>query len=336
MFMIKTRTLLTLWDRQIIVSMREQGFGIREIGRYVGRDASIVSRELKRNSPPSRLRLSATQRADWSNVRARERLKARRRGKRGSIQLLSVRGHIIDKLVAKISPEAIAATIEKEIGEKVSYTTIYRWIKKEVPELKKYLYEKGKKRRQQVMSRRGRFQQAAAAKRCIEERPAEADSRSEVGHLEGDTIHGCKGTRAAILSIRDRKTRCHWFEKVANLEAPTVTHAIIQLLHRIPAAFRKTLTLDRGSEFADWAMIEKVFPDLQVYFCDAYCPYQKGSNERGNRDFRKHHPKGSSFEVVTSQEVRETQTKVNSHPMKLLQWRSPTEVFAECSVVAAC
>ena len=82
-------------------------------------------------------------------------------------------------------------------------------------------------------------------------------------------------------------------------------------------------------------MIENVFPDLKVYFCDAYCPYQKGSNERGNRDFRKYYPKGTNFDEVTAQEVREAQRKVNLHPMKLHNWRSPSEVAAECALASA-
>ena len=93
------------------------------------------------------------------------RLKERKRGKRCGIMLVEVREHVIDRLIDKESPEAIAATMEERIGKKVSYSTIYRWVKRDVPELKKYLYEKGKKRRSRVMDRRGRFQQAAAAKR---------------------------------------------------------------------------------------------------------------------------------------------------------------------------
>lgn len=333
--MSKKRNLLTLWDRQIIVAMHEQSYGVRDIGRYVRRDPSVVSRELRRNRPPPRLKLSPLDRAQWADDRARKRLGARKRGKRCSIKLAEVWGHIVDNLISKESPEAIAATMEQEIGKRVSCATIYRWIKKEHPELKRYLPEKGKKRRQRVMDRRGRFQQAAAAKRSLEERPTEANDRSEVGHLEGDTIHGCKGTSAAVLSIRDRKTRLHYFEKVENLEAGTVTPAIIRLLERNPATFRKTLTFDRGSEFADWPMIEKAFPDLKVYFCDAYCPYQKGTNERGNRDFRKYYPKGSNFDEVTAEQVREAQRRVNLHPMKLHHWRSPAEVSAELALASA-
>ena len=81
-------------------------------------------------------------------------------------------------------------------------------------------------------------------------------------------------------------------------------------------------------------MIEKVFPSLKVYFCDAYCPYQKGSNERGNRDLRKYYPKGSNFDEVSSEEIREAAKKINLHPMKLHHWRSPYEVAAEFALAS--
>jgi IS30 family transposase len=149
--MNQKRNPLTLWDRQIIVAMHEQGSAVREIGRYLKRDASIISRELRRNRRLARLRLSPMERAQWADNQAKARLGARKRGKRCSIKLPQVRGHIVDKIISKVSPEAIAATMEAEIWQKVSCATIYRWIKKEAPELKPYLYEKGKKRRQRVI-----------------------------------------------------------------------------------------------------------------------------------------------------------------------------------------
>jgi len=124
-------------------------------------------------------------------------------------------------------------------------------------------------------------------------RPIEATNKSDLGHLEGDTIQGRKCTSAAIVSIRDRLSGVHFYERVSNLKADTTLKGMIKLLNRIPPKFRKTLTLDRGSEFAEWTELEKLFPGLKVYFCDPYCPYQKGGNERGNRDFRKYYPKGT-------------------------------------------
>ena len=67
-------------------------------------------------------------------------------------------------------------------------------------------------------------------------------------------------------------------------------------------------------------------------------PKQKSvsqGNERGNRDFRKYYPKGTNFDEVTAQEVREAQRKVNLHPMKLHNWRSPSAVAAEFTLASA-
>jgi IS30 family transposase len=238
--------------------------------------------------------------------------------------------------VDKKSPEAIAATMKKAIGEQVSYSSIYRWIKRNSPILTQYLYEKGKPRRQRVTNRRGALQASRAApiKRSYEDRPEEAKNRAELGHLEGDTIHGCKKSNAAIVSIRDRSSRIHLFAKTPNLEASSVTRVIIMMLLSIPINFRKTLTFDRGSEFANWDEIEKVFPEIKVYFCDAYCPHQKGSNERGNRDFRKYYPKGTNFDAVNDDQINRVQGKINNSPMKLHQWKSPAQIAPQLLIAA--
>jgi IS30 family transposase len=333
----RKRRKLSLMTRETIYSMRRQGCKIREIARHVGFDASVVSREFKRNRPPSKVVLvTGIERAGWAHAQAQRRLKERKRGKRGAIMKPAVYGHIIDQLVDKRSPEAIAATMKEAIGEKVSYSTIYRWIKKDSPILTQYLYEKGKPRRQRVMNRRGALHasQAAPIKRSYEDRPEEAKARTEVGHLEGDTIHGCKKSNAAIVSIRDMNSRIHLFAKTPNLEASTVTRVIIMMLLSIPIECRKTLTFDRGSEFANWDEIEKAFPEIKVYFCDAYCPHQKGSNERGNRDFRKYYPKGSNFDAVNEDQVHRAQEKINNSPMKLHKWKSPAQIAPQLLVAA--
>jgi IS30 family transposase len=323
--------------RETMYSMRRQGYKIREIARHVGVAASVVSREFKRNMPPSKVVfVTSLERAGWAHTQAQRRLKERKRGKRGAIMKPLVSGHIIDQLVDKKSPEAIAATMEQAIGEKISCSSIYRWIKRERPILKQYLYEKGKPRRQRVTNRRGAFQvsQAAPTKRPYEDRPQEAKDRTEIGHWEGDTIHGCKKSKAGIVSIRDRYSRNHFFAKTPNLEASSVTQVIISLLRRIPIKFRKTLTFDRGSEFANWDEIEKVFPEIKVYFCDAYCPQQKGSNERGNRDLRKYYPKGTNFDAVNDDEINRAQSKINSSPMKLHKWKSPDQIAPQLLIAA--
>jgi IS30 family transposase len=330
--MKKTRKVLTLEVRQSIWVMRGAGIGIRDIGRRLKISASIVSRELKRNGLPVRIswRLTPLERAKEAHERAKRRRKEKRRGKRKARPLVPVYEHIAGHLADKWSPETIANTWGEFFpGKKISTSTVYRMIARDWPELKKYLPERGEKRRAQVMSRRGKVQQAAAEKRHISERPEVANERYEIGHLEVDPILSKRGSKAAIVSIIDRKARSRWYIFVRNLEAQTVCQALATFLHTLKPWQRKSLTMDRGAEFADWPMLERIFPDLKVYFCTAYSPHEKGSVERSNRDFRRFFPKGTDFFSVSQEKIDQAQMLINNKPMKCLQWKSPQALYQE-------
>ena len=53
--------------------------------------------------------------------------------------------------------------------------------------------------------------------------------------------------------------------------------AIIAALSEFPQEAVKTITCDRGSEFACWREIEKTL-SCDMYFADPYCAWQKGTN----------------------------------------------------------
>jgi len=328
--MVKKRKVLTLEVRQQIWVMRGDGNGIREIARTLNIDASIVSRELRRNLLPFKVsrNLNGLERAKEAHEKAKRRRKEKRRGKRKAKPLLTVLEHITQKLMDKWSPDEISTTIGDFFPSlKLSTTTIYRMIKRDAPQLKQFLPEKGKKRRQRVMNRRGRFQEAAATKRHISERPVEAEERKEIGHLEGDMVLSKKSSKAAVLSIYDRAACQRWYNPVINLEASTVLKALVHFLHSLPAYARRTITFDRGSEFAEWAMLEKIFPGLKVYFCTAYSPYEKGGVERSNRELRRFFPKGTDFATVTLAQLTDAQEKINNRPMKRLGRHSSNSYY---------
>lgn len=326
------RKALTLEVRQSIWMMKSTGIGIREIGRRLKINASIVSRELSRNMLPLQIaaRLTPLERAKEAHEKAKRRRVEKRRGQRKACPLIPVFEHIAQKLSEKWSPEAISNTWGWFFrGEKISTTTIYRMIKRDWPELKDYLPERGEKRRAQVMNRRGKVQQAAAEKIHISKRCEAANKRQEIGHLEVDSILSKRGSKAAIISIIDRKTRRRWYIFVRNLEAETVRKALVAFLHTLKDWQRKSLTMDRGSEFAQWKMLESIFSDLQVYFCTAYSPHEKGSVERSNRDFRRFFPKGTDFSMVSQAEIDNAQRLLNNKPMKCLNWKSPAQFCQE-------
>ena len=310
--------------------MRASRIEIREIGRRLGLCPSIVSRELKRNSSPVHISAHQTplERAKEAHDKAKRRRKAKRRGKRKAKPSMTVFKHIAERLADGWSPETIANTFSDYFSHAtLSTSTIYRMIKQDAPELIKHLPEHGKKRRARIVNRRGRFSEAAQEKRHMSERPATADSRSEVGHLEGDCVLSKRGSHAAVLSLCDRKIRIRWFIKLPNLKAETIRKQLIIFFSGLPLHFMKTLTLDRGSEFAEWDMLEKIFTELRVYFCTAYSPHEKGSVERSNRELRRFFPKGTDFSHVSDDDLNAKVLLINQRPMKCLGWKSPQQLY---------
>ena len=63
--------------------------------------------------------------------------------------------------------------------------------------------------------------------------------------------------------------------------AETLENAIVSVLSQFPPQLVKTITCDRGTEFANWRNIEKRL-GCEAYFTDPYCAWQMGTNENSN------------------------------------------------------
>jgi IS30 family transposase len=96
----------------------------------------------------------------------------------------------------------------------------------------------------------------------------------------------------------------------------------------LPRQLFQTLTWDRGSEMADHRRFT-VDTGVQVYFCDPYKPWQRGSNENTNGLLRQYLPKGSDFSAVTSGDLETIAASLNNRPRKTLNWLKPAEALAE-------
>jgi len=308
--------------------MKSKGKGVREISRILRRSPGTVSKWFNNYKYPRKrvwFRLSACKRARY----VYEQMGARRHiVRRTPIRDVRVRDYVIEQIADWESPETISATMEDAIGTRVCFKTIYNLTKYERG-LKKYLYEKGKQRRQKVVSRRGKFKKAAPKKRSIHTRNKEANERLEIGHLEADLMITKRGGSCAILSLIDRRLRRKWFCKIHDTKAKTVQAYIRAVLVQLPPDQRKTLSLDNGAEFAysEIIKLEKWFPGLKVYYCDPYKSYQKGAIERANRDFRRYYPKGTDFADVSKFEVKRVQRILNNKRLKCLEYKTPMQML---------
>jgi len=64
-----------------------------------------------------------------------------------------------------------------------------------------------------------------------------------------------------------------------------------------------------------------------VYFSDAYCSWQRGTNENANGLLRRFSPQGTDFTTITDRHLQETVDKINNRPRKILNYQAPAEVF---------
>jgi len=97
-----------------------------------------------------------------------------------------------------------------------------------------------------------------------------------------------------------------------------------------PRRNRQTLTLDNGSEFANFKDLEKK-ARLSIYFADPYAAWQRGANENTNGLLRQYFPKGTNFRNIDEDSVAKAVKRLNHRPRKCLGYRTPHEVFWDFS-----
>ena len=91
----------------------------------------------------------------------------------------------------------------------------------------------------------------------------------------------------------------------------------------------KSITVDRGKEFAGYNTIEAAL-ECDVYFADAYCSWQRGTNENTNGLLREFFPKGINFDLINSCEVVLATSLINNRPRKCIGFSKPIDYIIQC------
>jgi IS30 family transposase len=151
------------------------------------------------------------------------------------------------------------------------------------------------------------------------------DERTRLGDWEGDTMVG-KGRKGYLLTCVDRASRYLIARKVHACAAEPVAEQLKGAICRLPAAKRRSLTLDNGREFARPIALEKNLA-MPIYFAHPYHSWERGTNENTNGLLRQYLPKGSDLTLVTSKQLRSQVRQLNHRPRKCLGFQSPFEVF---------
>jgi len=116
--------------------------------------------------------------------------------------------------------------------------------------------------------------------------------------------------------------------RLPNKESATVVDALTRCVRRLPAGLMKSLTWDRGTELAAHRAFS-VATEVQVYFCDPYSPWQRGSNENTNGLLRQYLPRGTDLSTLTQRQLDVIALQLNTRPRLTLGFRTPADKLAE-------
>ena len=309
---------LTVEQRYTISVMQGHGFSQSAISKMIGKDKSVVCRELKRNCDKRS--------GKYESNLAQRKYERRLTEKPKQVKFTDEVKIFVDGLLnADYSPEQIAGRAKLDGKICVSHERIYQHVwqdKKQEGLLYTHLRRKGRKYRKRGNAKdtRGIIKNRVD----IELRPAIVDEKTRFGDLEIDTIIG-KNHQGAMLTINDRLTSLVWIRKLQGKEAEPVAQKTIEALLPLKDLIH-TITADNGKEFAYHQTIGQGL-GVDIYFAKPYHSWERGANENTNGLIRQYFPKGTSFENVTDKDIEYVQNKLNNRPRKKLGFLSPNEFY---------
>lgn len=311
-------------EREEISRSLAKDMGVREIARALGRHASTISREIRRNGGRDGYRSTCAEQ------RAREQ--ARRPKACKLARSARLQRAVAAQLGHYWSPEQIAGWLRREHPDdrimQISPETIYRSLFVQTrgvlkAELRDHLRSQQRMRVGQAnrsKKTQGKIREAVS----IRERPAEAEDRAVPGHWEGDLLMGTPSS--CIITLVERATRFVILGKVDSKATDDVIPALIKCIQRLPAELRRSVTWDRGHELAAHKDFT-IATDVAVYFCDPHSPWQRGTNENTNGLLRQYFPNGVDVSKFSQAELNAVAKQLNQRPRKTLEFRTPAEVL---------
>jgi IS30 family transposase len=307
---------MTCEQRCQIYALLSIGKTQREIAEEVGVNQSSISREIARNSSDCGYKPEL---ANEKSVERRSSASEIPKKMKGELKI-----RVLGCLLKDWSPEQISGRLKLE-GICISHESIYKCVRENRAAggtLYKHLRHGGKKYKKRC--------EKSAGVRCIpnrvgiEKRPAIVDEKSRIGDWEGDTVVSTR-SRTHLLTLVDRHSKFLIVRKIGKKTMENTNDAAINSLKK-HKKFVKTITFDNGSEFAGHAeMAEEL--NAEIYFARPYKSCDRGLNEHSNGLIRQYLPKNFDFKDVMDKRIREIQNLLNNRPRKVLNFRTPSEVF---------
>jgi len=309
---------ITYEQRYTISSMLTQGYSKTEIAKVLGKDRSVVCREIHRNKD--------LRSGEYKHELAEKKYHQRQDAKKKHIRFTDgIKDDVEELIEDDYSPEQIVGVLEKRGSPSVSHERIYQHIwadKKKKGSLYMHLRRQGRRYRKRGSSKDSRG--IIKDRISIDQRPCIVEKRERFGDLEVDLIIG-ENHKEAIVTINDRASGVLKMKKVATKEACVVSKAINELLVEW-TPYLHTITSDNGKEFAAHKLVATQL-NVDYYFAHPYHSWERGSNENLNGLIRQYIPKKSDFSKLTDEYISSIEVKLNNRPRKRYDFETPIFVM---------
>jgi len=297
--------------------------GIRAIAKVMRRDHSVISREIRRNG--GRKNYQATLAQNMADKRKRKT------NVRKLDKYPALKEYVVENLREDWSPEEIAGRLKDHPpahlrGLSISHESIYDYIYKGEGRYEGLFthLRQGRPKRRKKRSRKPR-KITIPERKSIHERPVFIDKKERFGDWESDTmVFGLK--RSALSVQKERKSQFIKLTKMKNKTSEETKFALIKTAESVMPHFLKSITFDNGGENACHVDIKREY-GIDTYFCDAFASWQKGGVENANKLIRQYLPKKTNLKLVSEEEIRAIEEKLNNRPRKALNWLTPNEVI---------
>ena len=311
-------THLRLEERERLAALKAEGLSLRAIAARLGRAASTVSRELRRNALP---------RGGYLPVHA-EGCYLERRQRPAVLERDAKLGRFVrERLLEGWTPEQIAGWLER--GEErglraVSPETIHTFLHRPGQKGEKLwrLLPRGRAKRGRRRAREPRS--AIADRRSIHDRPAAVQGRGEAGRWEGDLLI-CKRTRP-VLVLKERKSRLVLAARLAGKSAAETVAVMMAVFRRLDPRLRASITFDNDTAFARHGLLASACA-MATWFRDAYASWQKGAVENANGRLRRDLPRDLDLDALSDAELQEIVLSHNLTPRKCLGFLTPLQAL---------
>jgi len=314
-------TELSYPERQFLELRLLGKWGLRETARAMGRDHSVLSREVARNrGRDGRYRAEEAQRlAERRRPRPREGSKIDRDP--------ALACWVEARLREGWSPGRIAGRSGRGLapgGGTVSHETVYQWMYRHGGRfggLSSCLWT----RRRRRWARKARRPRAAQiqGRTPLSARPGDGLP----GHLESDSMvwRSARGLLSVQVDRLLKVCRLRW---CPDRTAGETLEALRRTAETLPHGFLRSVAFDNGAEGARHLALRDEY-GVMTYFCEPRSPWQKPQVENLNRTIRHWLPRKTKAHDLAAVDWKRLEDRLNNLPRKSLGYLTPNEALTQ-------